>query len=83
MSIEVSEETNLEVAEPAMVSPFCGELRSKKFFMIDGLATEAEQYLDATNYCWCFLTQQVLGPDGDKAKPDRCTPGRSCYRSAL
>ena len=64
-------------------SPFCGSLRSKKFFMMDGLATEAEQYLDSSNHCWCRETQQVVGPDGGRVRPERCVPGRSCYISAL
>ena len=41
MSEEAREET-----PAAAESPFCGSLRSKKFFMRDGLATEAEHYLD-------------------------------------
>ena len=53
------------MADPQpLSSPFCGSLRSKKFFMLDGLATEAGQYLDASNHCWCRETQQVVGPDG-------------------
>ena len=60
---------------------FCGSLRSKKFFMLDGLATEASQYLDASNHCWCRETQQVVGPDGSLVNPSRCVPGRSCYSS--
>ena len=64
-------------------SPFCGSLRSKKFFMLDALATKADQYLDASNHCWCRETQQVMGPDGARVEPARCVPGRSCYRSAL
>ena len=64
-------------------SPFCGSLRSKKFFMLDILATEAEQYLDASNHCWCRETQQVVGPDNGRVNPNRCVPGRTCYSSAL
>ena len=71
-------------ANPAAIqTPFCASLRSKKFFMLDALATDAEQYLDASNHCWCCETQQVIGPDGTRATPDRCTPGRSCYTSGL
>ena len=74
----------LEANEEAVVnSPFCGSLRSKKFFMMDGLATEAGQYLDSSNQCWCRETQQVIGPDGGRVRPERCVPGRSCYSSAL
>jgi hypothetical protein len=64
-------------------SPFCGSLRSKKFFMTDGLATDASYYLDSTEHCWCRETQLVVGPDGGRAHPTRCVPGRSCYSSAL
>jgi hypothetical protein len=77
-------EASLEPGETAVVnSPFCGSLRSKKFFMMDGLATEASQYLDSSNHCWCRETQQVIGPDGGRVRPEKCVPGRSCYTSAL
>ena len=68
---------------PVMQSPFCGSLRSKKFFMLDALATEPEQYLDASSHCWCRETQQVIGPDNGRVNPNRCVPGRTCYTSAL
>lgn len=64
-------------------SAFCGSLRSKKFFMMDTLAIAAEQYLDASNHCWCRETQQVIGPDSGRVHPKRCVPGRDCYTSAL
>jgi hypothetical protein len=77
-------EASLESSETAVVnSPFCGSLRSKKFFMMDGLATEASQYLDSSNHCWCRETQQVVGPDDGRVRPEKCVPGRSCYVSAL
>jgi hypothetical protein len=68
---------------PVMQTPFCGDLRSKKFFLLDRIATSAEDYLDPSHHCWCYHTQQVMGPDGGIVKPDRCVPGRKCYRSAL
>ena len=64
-------------------TPFCGHLRSKKFFMLDVIPSNSAQYLDDSNYCWCFRTSQVVGPDGSQAAPDQCTPGRPCYKSAL
>lgn len=72
-------------AAPArpLVSPFCGELRSKKFFMLNSLPTAAADYVDDSDHCWCYVTQQVLGPDGGRVDPHRCVPGRGCYRSAL
>jgi hypothetical protein len=72
-----------EAAGEVLQSAFCGSLRSKKFFMLDGLANEAGQYLDASNHCWCRETHMVFGPDGGRARPERCVPGRTCYSSAL
>ena len=66
-----------------ILSPFCGSLRSKKFFILDAMATIAEQYIDASNHCWCRETQEVIGPDNRRVHPDNCQPGRSCYTSAL
>jgi len=68
---------------PVMQTPFCGHLRSKKFFLSDQIAAAAEDYLDASGHCWCYHTQQVVGPDGNIVMPERCVPGRRCYRSAL
>ena len=70
-------------AASAPQTPFCAQLRSKKYFMLDVLPTDESQYLDDSNYCWCFRTQQVVGPDGSQAAPDQCKPGRACYQSAL
>lgn len=67
----------------AVQSPFCGSLRSKKFFMLDGIATSADQYIDGANHVWCCETQEVIGPDNKRVYPDRCTSGRSCYVSAI
>ncbi len=71
------------MASHAPHTPFCGDLRSKKYFMLDTIPTEPEQYYDPSGHCWCFHTQQVLGPDGSHVAPEDCTPGRRCYRSAL
>ncbi len=75
-----AEETS---AATVLRSSFCGELRSKKFFMLGRLASAASDYLDSSNHCWCRVTQQVVGPDGAKARPERCGPERNCYQSAL
>jgi hypothetical protein len=64
-------------------SPFCGELRSKKFYLRNKLATKADHYIDDSDHCWCFATQQVIGPDGGRVNPNRCVAGRGCYRSAF
>jgi hypothetical protein len=64
-------------------SAFCSALRSKKFFLIDTLPTEASHYLDASNHCWCRATQQAFGPDGGSVRPESCVAGRDCYKSAF
>ena len=77
----INNETLLEPA--AVQSPFCGSLRSKKFFMLDRLATSAADYIDSANHVWCCETQEVIGPDNKRVNPDNCVPGRSCYSSAI
>ena len=62
---------------------FCGALRSKKYFMLDVIATRADQYLDNSGHCWCYHTQQVVGPDGALVQIEQCVASRSCYQSAL
>ncbi len=64
-------------------TPFCGDLRSKKFFMLDSLPVEEADFLDPSGHCWCYHTQMPIGPDGAHAAPHLCGPGRECYRSAL
>jgi hypothetical protein len=77
------ENTNTETTEAPLQSPFCGQLRSKKYFMLDRLASSAEDYIDAANHVWCAETQEVIGPDNRRVSPDNCGPGRACYSSAL
>jgi hypothetical protein len=64
-------------------TPFCRELRSKSFYLLTTFPTNAGQYLDDSNHCWCYLTQEPIGPDGEKVSPHRCVSTRRCYRSAL
>ena len=64
-------------------TPFCGDLRSKKFYLRDEIITNAEDYHDASGHTFCYHTQMPIGPDGSRAAPEYCTPGRGCYRSAF
>jgi hypothetical protein len=64
-------------------TPFCGQLRSKKYYMSRDLPLKEEDFIDDSNHCWCYHTQTPIGPDGNIAMPERCVPGRSCYESAL
>lgn len=80
----MADELNETITAPEPVqSPFCGSLRSKKFFLLDRLASSADDYLDAANHVWCCETQEVIGPDNARVDPDRCGPGRACYSSAV
>ena len=80
----INQQASTEIATSVVPqSAFCSSLRSKKFFMIDALPTDASQYLDAGNHCWCRMTQQVIGPDGGTVHPDSCVTGRDCYSSAF
>jgi hypothetical protein len=65
------------------LTAFCGDLRSKKFYMLDRLPTEAADFYAPSGHCWCYHTQQPVGPDGELVMPERCGPNRKCYRSAL
>jgi len=71
-----------EISAPFQ-STFCGSLRSKKFFLLDRLATSADEYLDAANHVWCCETQEVIGPDNARVDPHECRPGRACYSSSV
>ena len=82
MNIKVSsngKSTELKVLE----TPFCGDLRSKKYYMHDAIITDPEDYHDGSGHTWCYHTQMPVGPDGSRAAPEYCGPGRKCYRSAL
>ena len=66
----------------SVVSPFCGELRSKKYYFQTRPALVAADVLDASNDCWCARTQMRIGPDDEHVGPDVCTSGRACFRGA-
>ena len=83
MADESTETSAASETSAPFQSTFCGSLRSKKFFLLDRLATSADEYLDAANHVWCCETQEVIGPDNGRVDPHQCGPGRSCYSSAL
>lgn len=65
------------------LSPHCIHLRSKKAFLLGRPPASEDDYLDASRHCWCKLTMQAIGPDGDVALPADCTAERACFRSIL
>lgn len=71
----------MEPMERIVSSPFCARLRSKKWFFLEGPARTEEDLLDASNDCWCGVTQQKVGPDGRIVDPDDCRQKRGCFES--
>ena len=71
--------TKLDVVQ----TPFCGDLRSKKYYLRDEILLNADDYYDASGHTFCYHTQMPLGPDGEVAAPENCGPDRPCYRSAF
>ena len=61
--------------------PICRELRSKKYFSLTSIPLTDDDILDVSNHCWCRITQQVIGPDGALARPNKCRDGRGCFVS--
>ena len=65
-----------------LISPFCGDLRSKKYYFLKRPAQIPADLLDASNDCWCARTQMRLGPDDEGVDPPSCQSGRACFRAA-
>jgi len=68
-------------AQPPKISPYCTSLASKKILGSEGLPLTDRDVLDASNYCWCKQTGQILGPDREITHPEDCRKGRSCFES--
>ena len=68
-------ETSETVAGPA-----CIHLRSKAMYTTGDLTHPNRPDEEGSHYCWCKMTQHVLGPDQKDVDPAQCVPGRSCYR---
>lgn len=74
---------NGDDAQQPLKSPYCRELRSKRYFFLQRMPVVESDILDSTRSCWCRMTMQVIGPDGARAHPSLCASGRGCYKSAL
>ena len=62
------------------ISPYCRDLRSKKFYRLERPPRDEGDILDASNWCWCARTDEALGPDDYAAEPEECQQGRKCFR---
>ena len=81
MSKVNAEETTATTETGVLESPMCRNLRSKKYFFRESMPLTASDMIGLDNHCWCRCTQQVVGPDGGKARPEVCGAGRACYES--
>jgi hypothetical protein len=62
-------------------SPICRHFRTKAFY------TEGRHIVDPADCAptpsgWCVHTTMILGPDDVLCSPERCRPGRACFRAA-
>ena len=70
----------MDNSAPNPDSAYCRHLRSKKFFTLVGPPQRAEDFVDASNHCWCLLTMQVVGPEGKLVHPRNCQADRLCFQ---
>jgi hypothetical protein len=70
---------DLEIAQ----GPACMHLRSKGMYVTGKLAPSHETDGVGDGYCWCNLTQKVLGPDQEMVERGLCLEGRGCYQRIL
>ena len=71
----MSESTRFEI------SPYCAELRTKKWALSRRPPRDDKELMDGSQHCWCSLTMESVGPDAQIVDPDDCRVGRSCFRS--
>ena len=76
-----TERATTPVEADSVKSPFCRDLRSKRYYFLQEMPTEESHFLDASRQCWCRRTMQAIGPDGERAIPRNCKPDRGCYAS--
>ena len=69
----------MDASVSSLISPFCRELRTKKYYFLQRPALVPADLLDASNDCWCARTQMRLGPDDGGVDPDCCQAGRACF----
>jgi len=72
-------EKQYDVLQAATDSP-CIHLRSKAIYVTGELTATHTDEEGGADYCWCNLTQHVLGPDARDVHQRECVPGRACFR---
>ena len=66
--------------EPKGQSPFCADLRSKKYYFLQSPPTTPQDVTDASEHFWCRRTQQAVGPDHEPVHQLDCKGSRACFK---
>ena len=65
--------------EKLVISPYCCQLRSKKYYFLTAPPQTEADILDASNGAWCARTMDAVGKDGWPVFPSECQAGRTCF----
>ena len=66
-------------SEPVQHAP-CVHLRSKAIYVTGEIGETEHPDEEGSKYCWCNLTQHILGPDDSNVCNRECSPERPCYK---
>jgi hypothetical protein len=58
----------------------CIHLRSKSMYVTGELKNPDHPDEAGSQYCWCNMTQHVIGPDQKTVELKSCINGRGCFR---
>ena len=64
--------------EPVTLPP-CVHLRSKAMYTTGQLINPEHPDESGSHYCWCNMTQHIIGPDKKDVDRPTCVEGRDCY----
>ena len=67
-------------AQPPATEPACIHLRSKAMYVTGDLRNPDHPDEAGSQYCWCNISQHMIGPDQLTVSRYECVPGRTCYR---
>ncbi|QDU95086.1 hypothetical protein [Lignipirellula cremea] len=64
--------------------PGCVFFRSKAMYVTGRLSPDHvdESAGSHQDYCWCNMTQHVIGPDEVIVKRHECVDGRGCFKAS-
>ena len=58
----------------------CIHLRSKSMYVTGEIKNPDHPEEAGAQYCWCNLTQHVIGPDQQTVDRHACIDGRGCFK---